>query len=387
MRRMIALVVICALCVGLLAYNLVGFHAPTAQSDGVTPTRTTGLSSEGDLESQEPPSSVGQVRILNTNSEQQKAWEKIAESYQKATGVTVELLDGSDDRQPTLCTLTAAEDLDSAVYQDLAGTAAYAQLADMGMTLTLDGKVYGIAAQVECFGLIYNQTLLAEVATPEEICDIHSFAAVIQSISQKGYTAFAGRGLSDGVAARLASLPGNYQSFAKIWVENAAKDTEGDALERFLAGESVFYLGSTDEYDALSAAGIQHLGILPVYLDDQLPQMQSLCVTVQEYWCVRADAASADVEATLAFLDFLLTSTDGGQPPVDQLKLLSPYRQATYCANPLEQVLRTDVATGKRLLICQPVERVPEEFLEALAAYAQKPTNKNWDQVEASLQK
>ena len=263
---------------------------------------------------------------------------------------------------------------------DLSGTVACAQLADMGLTLTVDGKICGIAAEVECFGLIFNQDKLISAGyTPGDIYDLNSFCTVVQGLGQQGITAFSGRGLDDGVAARLASLPGNIRTLAQLWISYSAKASDG-ALERFLEGDTVFYLGSTEEYDQITASGIDDLGILPLYLDDQPYQMQSLCVTAKEYWCVRSTDPE-EAAAAMAFLDYLVMPDENGQAPVDRLGMLAPYRQASYYSNSLEAVFRQDLTAGKGYLICDNIAQPPEGFIEALTLYAQDPTEENWDKV------
>jgi hypothetical protein len=381
MKKLFALLWICALCVGLLLYNLVCYECkkPSVEEHSAASTQT------GNSTNPELTRPKAQVRIRIADAEDRAAWEQIAADYQAATDLEVVLLDDTDQRQPTLFLVDDPESVDPALYQDLSGTVACAQLADMGLTLRAEEKVYGIAADVECFGLIYNESLLAQVATPDEVVDIASFSTLVQNLALKGYTVFAGRGLNDGVAVRLASMPGKIRSLAGLWVEYASKASEESALERFLSGESVFYLGSTDEYDAITAAGIDRLGILPVFQDvhEDVSVQQSLCVSAKSYWCVGGDAQEA--AAATAFLDYLLTSTDDGQIPADALKMLAPYRQAAYCANPLEEVLRRDVAAGKSLLVCETVEQAPDGFVDALTAYAENPTDENWQKVEDIL--
>lgn len=392
MKRIIAVLLICALCVGLLLYNLFGVEQPVEPGSvkDASTTTTTGSKKEetpSEPEESEPaPESDVKISVMNEDPERQAAWEQIAADYKKATGVEVEIVDGTEDR-PTIFTVSADPDVDPAACLDLTGTVACTHLADIGLALTADNKVYGIATEVECFGLIYNKNLLAQVATPEEITNIESFSTVVHTLVDKGYTAFAGRELNEGVAVRLASIPGNIQSFAKLWAETATKKGEGTALERFAAGGSVFYLGSSDEYDTLTAAGLDQLGILPIYLDTEgsTTSEQALCVTAKGYWCVRSDVSQAEADGAIAFLDYLFTSAADGQAPVDKLELLAPYRTASYSADPLEDVLRQYLKNGKGLLVCQAVSEAPAGFADALTVYAQEPTDENWLDVLETL--
>ncbi|MBQ3214600.1 MAG: extracellular solute-binding protein [Oscillospiraceae bacterium] len=391
MKRWITIGLILALCVGLLLYNMFGVTQP-AEATATTPTTAQESSSEAPVtepapsEKDEPPTpetppvTDTQILLRNGNAALQESWEKIAQDYKTATGVEVVILDETDERKATIYSVTEAAQVDSSVCQDLTGTAAWSQLADTGLTLTVDGKTCGIAAEAECFGLLYNKSLLAQVATPEEIYDIASFATVVNNLIQKGYTPFAGRGLGDGVALRLASIPGSIRDFAEIWVHAVDKSGDGSALERFLAGESVFYLGSTDEYDSIMAAGIDQLGILPIYQDEDesVNARQSLCVTAKSYWCVRNDVPEGQTQAAIDFLNYLLTSVEG-TAPVDQLNLLAPYRSS---GNWIKTVEGTGVTEGKALLVCQQLTKLPEGYIDAMNAYAADPTPENWEKVE-----
>ena len=383
MKKLFASLWICGLCLGLLLYSIFGVPKPSeTENTGDNGSNSSTTTQTPDIHL--PPESTAQVRVMNTDPSRRAAWDKLAAEYSSLTGVRVAILGNIDPRTPTLFPVDRAEALDASQCADLSGTAAFAQLADMGLTLVVDGKYCGIAAEIDCFGLIFNENLLAEMATPGEINDINSFAALVQSIAARGYTPFAGRGLNDGVAARLASIPAGIRSLAQLWVQYSAQEQDGSAMERFLNGEAVFYLGSTDEYDAIIAGGMEAVGILPIYqdLDSTSYRQQSLCVTASRYWCVSTDASEEDVTATLAFLDWLVTPSQDGHVPVDDLELLAPYRQASYYANPLEATLRQDLLAGKGLLICSNLTEPPTGFAEALAAFAQNPTDENWDKVE-----
>ncbi len=381
MKKLFALLWICGLCLGLLLYSIFGVSNPPLP---VNTDEVPSSSTENHTPDTTPKEPVAQVRVMNPDPSRSAAWERLAAEYSQRTGVEVLVLGNFDPRTPTLYPVTSADELDASQCMDLSGTAAFAQLADMGLALVVDGKYCGIAAEIDCFGLIFNENLLAEMATPEEISDITSFTGLVQGIADKGYTPFAGRGLDDGVATRLASIPGSIRSLAQLWVAHSSSNPESAPIDRFLNGEAVFYLGSTDEYDTIIAGGIEAVGILPIYqdLDGANYRQQSLCVTASRYWCVTTDANEEDVAATLAFLDWLVTPGEDGQVPVDELEILAPYRQATYYANPLEATLRQDLHSGKGLLICRHLTEPPLGFTEALMVYAQNPTDENWDKVE-----
>lgn len=379
MKQILALVCIIVLCTGLLLYNIFD------TTPGLTPDGTSTTTEQANDQPASPAEPATQIRI-QTDLGQQQIWQQIATEYSAATGVEIVFIDDTMAQAPTLFTVSSAQELETRQCQDLSGTTAYAQLADMDLTLKVDGKVAGLAADIDCFGLICNNDLLIDAGyTASDVSDITGFSALVQGLGAQGYTAFAGRSLSDGVAARLASLPGNIRTLARLWVAHTSKAPEAQALGRFMAGDAVFYLGSTDEYDTIIAGGVDNLSIMPIYLDTPLTQKQSLCVTAKAYWCVSSNDPE-EVAAATTFLDYLVTPNAQGQVGVDTLQILAPYRQATYAANPLETVLRQDLTAGKGYLVCPALDAPPPGFIEALTAFAQAPTDANWAKVEATMQ-
>jgi len=385
MKKRFAVLWICALCLGLLLYNLFGVPNPQPLHPSHVPPGKITHSQENSPK----PEPLAQVRIRNTDPALQTAWERLARQYSESTGVDVVVSGENDPQAPTLFSVVDESEIDAENCQDLSSTEAFGQLADMGLALKVDGKYCGIAMEIHCFGLIFNENLLAEMVTQEEIQDINGFSALVQAIVAKGYSPFAGRSLSDGVATRLASIPGSYRTLAQLWGTNPTEQTEQTPLERFLSGEAVFYLGSTWEYDAILSGGIDAMGILPIFLDQGQTGYvrQSLCITPQSYWCVNAAADERDVAATLDFLNWMVQPMEDGTVPVDSLEILAPYRQAKYYANPLENTLRMDLSAGKTPVVCKNLTAPPSGFIEALTAFAQDPTDETWKQVEAFLQK
>lgn len=386
MKKLITLLLLTALCVGLLVYNF-SLREPRPNSGTEPPTTTQPAST--------PHTPTGQVRILNTDPDLQEAWENLAQAYTSRTGVDVTILTGTEQAQPTLFTVRNAEELNAELCLDLSGTQSYAQLASWDLTLTADEKVCGIAAEIEGFGLICNSSLLGHVATQEEITGLASLQAVAQSITADpglGFRAFACPDLQGSFVARLASLDADFRQFWDVYSANAVCQPEAlsesgpsDGLTELLEGKAVFYLGSTGEYAEVATLGDHTLDIIPLYLGGQEEQRQGLCVTCSSYWCVRNDADALDIEATLAFLDYLVHPREDGTVPVDDLQILAPYRQAAYAANPLARRLRTDLAAGKEYVVCRPCQSAPAGLGDALAAYAAAPTDENWAAVMAIL--
>jgi raffinose/stachyose/melibiose transport system substrate-binding protein len=387
MKKLITLLLLIGLCVGLLVYN---FNLAASQDDGRPPATQ--------LTQQTEPTQpiVGQVRIANSDPDMQTAWETLARDYTSRTGISVSVVSGQDETA-TLFTIRSQEELAAVQDQclDLSGTGAHAQLASWDLTLKADGKVCGIAAEIEGFGLMYNSALLGRIATPQEITGLSALKNVAEAITADAdldFAAFACPDLDGSFLSRMVSMGVNCREFWQVYAANSAclpgtlnqTDTE-DSLLEFVDGKAVFCLGSTAEYDRVSILGDHNLGIMPLYLGGENEQRQGLCVTCSSYWCVRGDGEPADVQATLDFLNDLVHPREDGTVPVDDLRIVAPYRQATFASNPLERTLRTDLLAGKEYVVCTPMEKIPEGLTAALTTYAIEPTDENWAAVAAIL--
>ena len=393
MKKLITLLLLVGLCVGLLLYN---GTLPKPESDGTEPVTESTETSEAGATTPPP---AGQVRILNNDPSRQAAWESVAAAYTGQTGVPVTVI--SDSGQATLFTLSSVEELADVQDRclDLSGTEAYAQLASWDLTLQADGKVCGIAAGIEAFGLVCNASLLARAGyTQKDITGFSGLKAVVESITansgELGFSAFARVDPSKNFPIQLACLGGETRDFLDLFINNAtcaptemSSCTELDALEDFLGGKAVFYLAKTGKYEDLAALGSENLSIMPVYLGGENEERQSLCAVASSYWCVRGDVLEPDIQATVKFLDYLVKPGSDGTVPVDQLGLLAPYRQAAGASNALESFFRNDLAAGKELLVCKNVSQVPDGIAEALILYAADPTDENWTAVTSILER
>lgn len=406
MKRLPAVLWILALCAGLLIYSIFAPNhtdlppqgttaptpAPTGPSVTVPPTEPTEAPTAPSTEpptdpSQESmeapttepatePSQSGQIRVLVDGTVPQAAWEALAGAYRAKTGVEVILV--TDPAQATL-SIASADTLDPDRCADLSTTGAYGQLVDWGLSLRQGDRVYAIAADVECYGLLCNESLMAQAAhTCRDITDFQSLTQVVNNISAAGLHPFAGPEYQGHFAARIASLGTNIRPLLDLWTASYCGGDQRDTLHRFSNNETVFYLGSTGEYEELAAIGPENLSILPIYTDGPNEQNQSLSVAAKTYFAVSNQGSEADILETLNFLDNLMMADGESPAPVDTLELLAPYRQATYVSNPLEQILRSDIQSGKTLTVCRYITQAPEGLPEALTAYTANPTDENW---------
>ena len=376
MKKILVLLGIAVLCLGLLLYSFSG-------SQPSKPTESTTLPTDETEPPTLPP--AGQVRFVCHDPDLQPVWEQLAAEFTKQTGLQMTVTANADTA--TLFTLTEEDDLTqwAPLCADLSCTDAYSQLASWDLVLQRDGKVCGIPADVECFGLVYNGALLAQAGYTN--ADINSFAdlqRVVRSITanraQLGFAAFAAPDLTGSFVGHLSGLGADLRPFWDLYIQNTNLTTQTNSLNDLLSGKAVFYPAATGDYEAIATLGDHQLEILPLYTGGENQENGILHVEVKRYFCVRADAAPEDQEAALTFLRYLVHPREDGTVPIDDLGLLAPYRQATFAGNKLEASFRAELASGRACKNCAAM--TPKEGLaQALADYAAAPTDDNWAKV------
>ena len=317
----------------------------------------------------------GKVYYLNFAPEVADQWEALAEQYSEETGTEVQVvtaasgtyestlkseMDKSD--APTLFQVNGPVGLatwkdycydlkDTEVYKDLA--------SDDFALINEDGSVSGLAYKIETYGLIYNKTLLNEyfetdgavVTSVEEINNFDTLKAVVEDITAKKDElgiegAFTSAGMDSSSDWRfkthLANLPiyyeykadgitstdaikgtylDNYKNIWDLYINNAtceptmisSKSAE-DARAEFALGEAVFYQNGTWETSGILEEGDlteDDLGMLPIYIGVEGEENQGLCTGSENYWCVNAKASEEDIQATVDFLTWCISSDEG----------------------------------------------------------------------------
>lgn len=341
---------------------------------------------------------TGSVYMLNFKPEVDQQWKDLAAIYTEQTGVEVNVLTAAEgtysttlqsemakDKAPTIFNIgnvTAAQTWNDYTY-DLTDTALYDHLADKSLVISYDGKVAGVANCYECYGIIYNKTILegycglegAVVTSVDEINNLDTLEAVANDINSRvdeinealgtNLTgAFASSGLDSGSSWRFsghlagvalyyefledgcdliageAEIDGTYlDNFKRVWdmyVGTSSADPktlEGgtyNAEMEFGMGEAVFFQNGNWEYSALVnpdngyEVTDEDLGMMPIYfgVDDE---NQGLCVGTENYWAVNAKASEEDIAATLAFLEWVITSDEGRDAITNGMGLSAPF--------------------------------------------------------------
>ena len=444
-KRLFALGMATALAVGTLTgcgnnnTNNAGNGSESTAADNKESENTAADNKEG-----ENTAAGGSVYYLNFKPEQDEQWQALAKTYTEQTGTKVTVVTAASGNYETTLMSEMGKSGAPTLFQvngpvglanwkdycyDLSGTAVFNELTSEDYALKDGDSVAGIAYVIESYGLICNKTLLKEAGYTVD--DIKSFAdlkKVAEDItarsSELGFSAFTSAGM-DGSSdwrfkTHLANLPiyfeykddgigstdaikgtylDNYRAIWDLYVNNstcAGKDlaakTGDDSRNEFLNKQAVFFQNGSWEYANLVGENKftdDDLAMIPIYIGVGDEANQGLCTGTENYWCVNKDADPADIQATLDFLYWCVTSEEGTSSMADDMGFVIPFKNAKESTNLFVQQDREYTAEGKTPVSwnfpTMPSEEWKNGVGSALTAYAADETDANWDAVVSAF--
>ena len=394
-------------------------------------------------------SGEGKVYYLNFKPEQADDWVELAEQYTEETGVpvTVETA-ASGTYEQTLKSEMAKKDAPT-LFQvngpvglaswkdycyDLKDSELYKQVKSDDFVLKDGDAVDGIAYVIETYGIIYNTALMDEycqtdgavVSSADEINSFDKLKAVADDIQAKKdelgvLGAFTSAGMDSSSDWRfkthLANLPiyyeykdkgigstdaiegtylDNYKQIWDLYITDStceptmiSSKTGEDAAAEFAMGDAVFYQNGTWAYGDITADGLtdEDLGMLPIYIGAPGEENQGLCTGSENYWCVNKNASEEDIQATLDFLNWCVTSDTGRDAIANKMGFLTPFQSfddGYMPSNPLVAIADGYIADGKTSVSWNfssiPSEQWKDQVGAALTEYAQGTGD--WSAVE-----
>ena len=266
---------------------------------------------------------------------------------------------------------------------DLSNSEIYSHLTSDDYALKNDaGEVPGIAYVIETYGIIYNKTILndyctmdnAVISSPEDINNFETLKVVADDIQarldeindQFGYDlkgAFTSAGM-DGSSdwrfkTHLANLPiyyeykdkgidstdaiegtylDNYKQIWDLYITDStcepgllSSKTGDEAESEFGMEEAVFYQNGTWEYSNLTnedngyLVTAEDMSMMPIYIGVDGEENQGLCTGSENYWCVNNQASAEDQQATLDFLEWVITSDEGRDSMANVMGFTTPF--------------------------------------------------------------
>ena len=425
MKKVFALLLSLTLCVGLLS-ACGGSKTETPASSGESGSSTA----------------TGSVYYLNFKPEQDEAWQNLAKAYTEETGVPVTVVTAASGTYEQTLMSEIAKSNPPTLFQvngpvglanwkdycyDLTGSDVLGQLTSEDFALKDGDATLGIAYVIESYGIITNKTLLAKAGY--SVDDIKSFAdlkKVAEDITARkdelGFAAFSSTGM-DGSSdwrfkTHLANLPiyfeyqadgigttdalkrtylDNYKAIFDLYINNSTCDpavlsgkTGDDSRNEFLAGEAVFFQNGSWEYGNLVGDGKftdDDLQMIPIYIGVGDEANQGLCTGTENYWCVNNSASAENIQATLDFMNWCVTSETGTKAMANDMGFVIPFKGAQESPNLFVKQDAAYTAEGKTPVSwnfpTMPSENWKNEVGNALTAYA--AGTGTWDAVVSAF--
>ena len=265
---------------------------------------------------------------------------------------------------------------------DLSGSELFSHLTSEDYALKDGDAVKGIAYVIETYGIIYNKTILenyctmdgAKVKSIDEINNFDTLKAVADDIqarkdeiNEKFGTNLLGAFTSAGMdgssdwrfKTHLANLPiyyeykadgigqtdaikgtylDNYKKMWDLYITDStcepgllSSKTGDEAESEFGMGEAVFFQNGTWEYGNLTNPDngyeitADDFSMMPIYIGVEGEENQGLCSGSENYWCVNEKASDADKQATLDFLNWVVTSDTGRDAMANTMGFTTPF--------------------------------------------------------------
>lgn len=190
----------------------------------------------------------------------------------------------------------------------------------------------------------------------------------------------------------------NYREVWDLYINNStcspkqlSTKTGDDAVAEFVTEQAVFYQNGTWAYSDISDLGDDNLGMLPIYIGVDGEENQGLCTGTENYWCVNKNASEEDIQATLDFMNWCVTSEEGTEMmcSADGMGFVIPFKGNLESDNPLVNIADQYVADGKTPVSwnfsTMPSEQWKNDVGSALTTYAADQTDANWDQVKTAF--
>ncbi|MDY3729305.1 MAG: ABC transporter substrate-binding protein [Candidatus Choladocola sp.] len=395
---------------------------------------------------------TGSVYYLQFKPEAAEQWVALGEKYTEETGVEVNIVTAASgtyestlkaemakDEAPTLFHVNGPVGLSTwkDYCADLSDTEIYKELKSEDFALKDGDSVLGVAFAVETYGIIYNKALLNEyiamdgavISDASEINNFETLKAVADDIQAKKddlgiMGAFASAGMDSSSDWRfkthLANVPiyyeyqadgigstdaikgtylDNYKAIWDLYLTDSTVDpsmvasmTGEDSAAEFALGEAVFYQNGTWAYGDITGNEVadEDLGMLPIYIGVEGEENQGLCTGSENYWCVNAKASEEDIQATLDFMNWVVTSDTGRASLANDMGFTTPFDTFTeeyQAANPLLNAANEYIDAGKTSVAwcftTMPSEEWKNGVGSALTEYAQGTGD--WDGVVSAF--
>ncbi|MCI6557945.1 ABC transporter substrate-binding protein [Schaalia hyovaginalis] len=394
----------------------------------------------------------GSVYYLSFKPEQDAIWQEVAKAYTAETGVEVKVVTAaSGTYEQTLKSEIAKSDAPT-LFQingpiglknwkdytaDLTNTDFAKALLDPSMTVSEDGKVYGVPYVVEGYGIIYNQKIMdayfaldgAKAKSMDEITDFETLKAVADDMQAKKDQlgidgVFASTSLKPGEDWRwqthLADLPvyfeyqdnkvddmadltfshnEEFKNIFDLYLTDSTIDPKlasskavTDSMAEFALGKAAMVQNGNWAYGQIAevagnTVAAEDVKMLPIYTGREGEDKQGLNIGTENFFSINSQASEADQKASIDFVNWLISSEKGKKFMVEDLGFIPPFNTFTEAEQPTDplakEVIRymsdSEKETVPWVFTTFPSQTFKDDFGAALSQYA--AGQMDWDKV------
>ena len=382
----------------------------------------------------------GHVYFLNSKSEIVDQLDQLASMYTEETGVEVEVqtaTSGTFDstltselaksNAPTMFNIAGYDQF--AKYMDylepLTDTDVYDLLTEDGKAYSyaVDGESYTLPYAAEWYGIIYNKAILedycsksyAVIDSVDDITDYDTFKSVVESIQENkddlgltGAITSPGLDASDAYrfVAHMSRIPlffeyrdndttfmpeikgtylDNYKDLFDLELESSPTEpgllsskTYDDCTAEFALGQVAFYPNGVWAYSGIKDNEVadEDLGMLPYYMGIEGEEEYGPAGVYDASWAVNKNSDEKDKQATLDFIEWMVTDDEAKQILAKDCDLAVPFTtfgDDDQPDNPLTAAARAYTEAGKTELrsFTIPNQQWQDNITNALVEYAQ----------------
>ena len=279
---------------------------------------------------------------------------------------------------------------------DLSGTALYGYLTDKSLAIEKDGGAYGIPYVVEGYGIIYNSAITdkyfaldgAKFASMDEIDSFDKLSSLVTDMTAKKDAlgiegVFASTSLAAGNQWRwqthLLNVPlyyefgangenptlealdaneisfkyeKNFKNIFDLYINNSVTQPQllgsksvDDSMAEFALGRCAMVQNGNWAWSQISGVSgntvaEEDIKMLPIYTGVPGEEHQGLCVGTESYIAVNAKADQKDIDASVAFLEWMFSSETGKAYVTNELGFISPFNTFTDEEKPADPLAR-----------------------------------------------
>lgn len=320
---------------------------------------------------------------------------------------------------------------------DLGDTTIYTALTDKELALHgKDGEVYGMPLTIEGYGIIYNEKILDKYfdlpqAKVESIDDVKSFEMLkllVEDMQMNAeeleivgvfsvtsllpgedwrwqthllnmpiYAEFKDKGITDSDVIEF-TYNENFKNIFDLYINNSTTDpglaknrSVLDSITEFALGQVAMMQNGNWAWNQIKGARgnivkEDDIKFLPIYVGLEGEENQGLVIGNENYLCVNVNATEEDKQATIDFLDWLVTSKNGKNAMVEKLGNIAPFNTFTRNERPSDPLAQSILEHMDKGEVAVPwvFQSFPSQnFKDAFGAKLTEYTlgTKSWEEI------